>query len=105
MQRYRRKPQPPGNSDQFAARYEPGGPLNALAAVARMADGRAEMAEVALPSGTVLLVRWSRIDDAGAVSAEYEVVEASGYLAYSSDSYFLYVTDDADLEQFYEPAH
>lgn len=102
IQRYRRKPKQEDREDQVAARYEPGAPLDDLLAVARMADRNAELAEVAFPSGTVLLVRWTSIPDDHAPEAEYEHVEAGHYLAYSPGNDFLYDTTDADWRQFYD---
>ena len=102
IQRYRRKPEPSAREDQFAAKYEPGQPLDDLAAVARMADHRAELAEVTFPSGTVLLVRWTRVPDDRPSEVEYETVEAGHYLAYSPGNDFLYDTSSADWRQFYD---
>lgn len=102
IQRYRRKPRPADSDEQLAARYEPGQPLDALLAVARMADSDAELAEVTFPSGTVLLVRWTRIPDDHAPEVEYEQVEAGHYLAFSRSGWHLYVSDEADWRQFYD---
>lgn len=49
VQRYRRKPKQEDREDQYAARYEPGADLVDLMTVARMADSRAELAEVTIP--------------------------------------------------------
>jgi hypothetical protein len=102
VQRWRRKPDQRDREDQIVARYEPGQPLDPLLYVARMADARAEMAEVPLPSGTVLLVRWTRVPDDHPSETEYEVIKAAGYLAYSRDHGSLYDTDDGDLRQWYD---
>ena len=75
VQRYRRKPKQEDREDQFAARYEPGQPLDDLTAVARMADRRAELAEAVFPSGPVLVVRWERVPDDHPSEIEYETVE------------------------------
>ena len=102
VQRYRRKPEPGGRDDQFAACYQPGQPLGDLTAVARMADPRAELAEVAFPSRTVLVVRWLRIPDDHPSRNEYEVIEAGKYLAYSPGNDHLYETGEGNWRQFYD---
>lgn len=102
VRRYRRKPQPEGRFTQHAARYQPGEPLGDLYAVARMADARAELAEVTFLSRTVLLVRWLEIPDDHPSRNEYRTVEAGKYLAYDSGEGFLYVTDEEDLRHFYD---
>jgi hypothetical protein len=90
---------------QHAARYTPGAPLDDLLKVARMADTAAELAEVRFPGGRrVLLVAWTQIPDHHAPEIEYETVAAGGWLAYSPGNGFLYDTDDADWQQFYEPS-
>jgi hypothetical protein len=99
IQRYRRKPERASREDQVAARYEPGGPLDDLLTVARMADRHAELAEAAFPSGAVLVVRYERFHDD---QIEYETVEPGKYLACSSGEGFLYDSDDADWRQFYD---
>jgi hypothetical protein len=103
IDRYRRKPKMVDREDQVATRYEPGGSLDDLLAVARMADRCAEMAEVMFPSyGPVLLVRWTRVPDDRPSEPEYEHVEAGHYLVYSPGGGFLYESDDADWRQFYD---
>jgi hypothetical protein len=101
IQRYRRKPRKQTDDDSLiVARYEPGKPLDDLQRVAQMADGEAELAEVSLPSGTVLLVRWTRVPDDHPSETDWEVIEAGGYLAFSDDR--LFGTDDADLRHWYD---
>lgn len=102
IQRYRRKPTPNVGEDQVAARYEPGAPLDDLLAVARMADSRAELAEVAFPSGTVLIVRWTRVPDGHPSEVEYEHVEPGDYLVFSRGGWHLYDSDEANWRQFYD---
>lgn len=102
IQRYRRKPVREDREDQFAARYEPGQPLDDLRAVARMADDRAELAEAAFPSGPVLVVRYERVYDDHPPRTEYETVEPGHYLAFSPGHFFLYDTDEAEWQQFYD---
>lgn len=102
VQRYRRKPDPVSREDQFAAKYEPGQPLTDLEMVARMADSHAELAEVAFPSGQVLIVRYARYDDDHPPKTAFEAIKPGHYLAYSRANYFLYDTDDGDLRQFYD---
>jgi hypothetical protein len=102
VQHYRRKPEPGSHDDQVVARYEPGRPLDDLAAVARRADGNAELGEIAFPSGPVLVVRWKRIPDDHPPEIEYETIEPGRYLAYSPGSDFLYDTSEADLRRWYD---
>ncbi len=102
IQRYRPKPKQDDREVQVAARYEPGAPLDDLLAVARMADRRAELAEVRFPDRTVLLVRYERSYDDGPPKTEYETIEAGKYLAYSPGNDFLYDTDEAGWRQFYD---
>lgn len=103
VRRYRRKPKQSDHEDQFAARYEPGQPLDDLVAVARMAGSEAEVCEVVFPSGKpVLLARSIQSFGDALPKPAYEVVEAGDYLAFSSRSDFLYNADDADWRQFYD---
>jgi len=103
VQRYRRKPEKRTDDSLSVVKYEPGEPLDDLLHVAQMASKHAELAEVPLPSGTVLLVRhvvW-RHDEP---FTEWEVVEAGRYLAYGHGTDSLFDTDDAALRQWYERA-
>ena len=107
VRRFRRKPLPPRETSVTAARYEPGKPLDGLMRVAAMADdGRhdAEMAEVILPSGPVLLVRTRRYPSEGLSETAWEVIEPGGYLAFSGTSDYspLSGTDEAELQRWYE---
>lgn len=103
VQRYRRKPVPGGNEDQFAARYEPAQPLDDLRAVARMAYDLAEVTEVTFPSGKRVLLAWfMRYDDHHPAKQDYATVEAGNYLAFSSGHYSLYESDEAEWRQFYD---
>jgi hypothetical protein len=102
VQRYRPKPERTTGEDQFAARYEPGRPLDDLIAVARMADDKAELAEVTFPSGPVLAVRWTRIPDDHPSEVDYEMIEPGKYLAYSTGNDFLYDSTDTNWRQFYD---
>jgi hypothetical protein len=105
VQRYRRKPIPGGNEDQFAARYEPAKPLDDLRAVARMAGDEAEVTEVTFPSGKRVLLAWFlRYPDEHPAEPAYVTVEAGNYLAFSSGTYSLYESDDANWRQFYDLA-
>lgn len=97
---YRRKPKR-HEGDLYAARYEPGQSLDGLREVALMADRGAEMAEVPLPSGTVLVVRWTDYDVDRPAEPEFEVIRTGNYLAYSRTYGNLTENDDADLRQFY----
>ena len=102
IRRYRRKPDPGARDDQYAACYQPGQSLGDLTAVARMADPGAELAEVAFPSRTVLVVRWLDVPDDHPSRNEYEVIEAGSYLAYSPGNDSLYDADEANWRQFYD---
>jgi len=103
VQRYRRKPVQEDREDQFAARYEPGYPLDGLRAVARMAGDGAEVTEVVFPSGKRLLLAWFlRYDDHHPAKPDYVTVEAGNYLAYSPGRESLYASDDANWRQFYD---
>jgi hypothetical protein len=102
VQRYRRKPVREVREEQYAARYEPGAPLDDLLAVARMADRKAELAEAALSSGPVLVARYERFHDDRPSKIEYEVIEPGHYLAYSPGNDFLYGTDEDEWRQFYD---
>lgn len=99
IRRYRRKPIP--ECEEYAALYQPGQPLGDLTAVARMADPDAELAE-AFPSNPVLIIRYALMADDGPPRTDYQVVEPGRYLAYSGGGGFLYGSDDADWEQFYD---
>ncbi len=103
VQRYRSKPRPATISGMFAAKYEPGQPLDDLIRVARMAGSDAEVAEAPLPSGTVLVARWRRYPEEGPSKLEYEVVRAGDYLTYSESYGSLNPADDAELRRWYEP--
>lgn len=100
--RYRRKPERPSSGDGMTVvRYEPGMPLDDLRAVAVMSDQRAELAEVPLPSGAVLLVRSTQLHgDRSAL--DWEVVVAGDYLAFSHSHGSLFSTDNRDLKQWYD---
>jgi hypothetical protein len=97
---FRTKPDMRDQEQLSAARYEPGQPLNAAWAVAQMADQDAEVAEVPLASGTVLLVRWAYHDGGGPPGEEFCVVRAPGYLAYSVTHGLLFAVDDEDLQRY-----
>jgi hypothetical protein len=62
-------------------------------------DGTNESLQAVLE---VAVVRWLRYTDDHAPRIDYEVVERGKWLACSSDYDFIYETDDADLEQWYE---
>lgn len=103
--RYQRKPKPEPEGILHAARYDPGQPLSDLMKVARMADhyaGDAELAEVSLPSGPVLLVRYWRGRDDGPAKLEWEVVRPGEYLTWSESYDFLGTDTEDGLAQWYE---
>jgi hypothetical protein len=102
---FRRKPGPRDDEDHVAARYTPGQPLDDLAQVASKADSYlqdAELAEVTLQSGPVLLVRYLWIQDDHPARPDYVVVESGQWLAYSPGSDLLYTTDDDNWRHFYD---
>lgn len=100
--KFRRKPDPAEKADQVAAKWEPGGDLAALLWVARRADLDAELAEVAFPSGMVLVVRYTDYPDDGPRQIRFIEVQPGHWLAWSQDSDFLYDTTDHGWEQFYD---
>lgn len=101
--RYRRKPVPAEPKEMTVAKYVPGQPLTALAEVARMADDGAELAEVQLPSGPVLLVGWTwRDDHYGDRHQEWEVVQEGEYLTCGRRGDHLCTSDDEDLAAHYD---
>jgi hypothetical protein len=103
VQRYRRKPEREDREEQVAARYEPGQPLDDLAAVARMAGDEAEIREVVFPSGKRLLLAWFlRYYDEHPAKPDYVTVEAGEYLAYSPGEGFLYDASEENWRQFYD---
>lgn len=105
IQRYTRKPEPDSREDQFAARYEPGRPLDDLRAVARMAGDEAEVTEVVFPSGKRVALAWfMRYDDNYPPRIDYVTVEPGAYLAYGEGYGHLYAADDRNWEQFYDLA-
>lgn len=104
---FRRKPTARERSDQLAAQYVPGEPLDGLHAVATEADGfeeseTHELIEIQTRKGPALLVLWTRYPDDGPRKPEFELVRAGQWLAWSPDSDFLYTTDDANWRQFYD---
>ena len=103
VQRFRRKPAREDREEQVAARYEPGQPLDDLAAVARMAGDEAEVREVVFPSGKRVLLAWFlRYYDEHPAKPGYVTVEAGGYLAYDDGEGFLYAAAEANWRQFYD---
>jgi hypothetical protein len=102
VQRFRRKPVQEDREDQFAARYQPGQPLDCLRAVARMAGDEAEVTEVTFPSGERVLLAWFLRYDDHRAGPDYVTVEAGSYLAYSSGRESLYASGDANWRQFYD---
>ena len=98
---FRRKPKKLTDDRITAARYQPGQPLDALTEVARLASRHAELAEVTMPSGTVLVVRWysHRHDEP---ELEWGVIQAGEYLEYDHE-YGLGRVDDDDLRHHYDP--
>jgi hypothetical protein len=100
IKRYHRKPDPPPRGDVYAARYQPGQPLDDLREVAQMADSHAELAEVTLPSVTVLLIRWHNEHS----DVDWEHVEPGHYLVYSATYDNLVSDTEQGLAYFYEPS-
>lgn len=105
VQRYTRKPEPRSDGDQFAARYEPGRPLDDLRAVAKMAGDEAEVIEAVFPSGKRAALAWfMRYDDHHPAKPDYAFVEAGDYLAFSPGTCSLYAAGEANWRQFYDLA-
>lgn len=101
--RYRRKPVPDRVEEITVAKYVPGRPLTALGEVARMADRDAELGEVQLPSGPVLLVGWRRDCECCADGhQEWEIAQEGEYLEFSPRGHYLGVTDDDELARLYD---
>jgi hypothetical protein len=103
IKHYQRKPNPKPEKGLIVARYEPRQPLDDLRKVARMADPAAEVAESALPGGTVLVVRYIN-HDRDRPEVEFEVVRGGQYLGYSETYGSLGETDEKELAYWYEPA-
>jgi hypothetical protein len=103
--RYQRKPETVKREGGLqAARYEAGQPLDDLLRVARMADGKAELAEVtSLPSGPVLLVRYMRCYDDHPAELDWEVVQPGEFLTYSETYGSLGADTERELAYWYEP--
>jgi hypothetical protein len=94
--RYIRKPMPVEHTDQVAARYTPGEPLDDLETVATMIGGT--VYEVPYRRSKVLVAVWD--DDEG--QPRSQVVRPGFWLAYSTGHGFLYDSSDADWRQFYD---
>lgn len=118
---YRKKPKRGSEDEIRVAKYEPSDP-GSLAAIRELGEDAASgfcMAEVNMPeapgpewltgeaAGRVLLVRWMDIPDDHAAREEFRTIRPGRYLATSPGWVDLYVTDDADLRQWYDevPAH
>lgn len=102
MARYRRKPSPDTRDTIEVAEYQPGLPLDKLAAVAARATG--EVAECELPTaGLVLVARWVDYPDDNPPAVQYEVVEQGDYLIFSEEYDTLSSEDAAGLAHWYEP--
>lgn len=105
IRRFRRRPDTADRERlQVAAKYVPGdsGSLDDCLTVARMADHRAEVAEVTFPSAAVLLIRYLNVPDEHPARIEFETVEDGHYLVYSQGNDYLYVTRESEWRQFYD---
>lgn len=98
IRRYRRKPRPVYEEEASVVKYEPGQPLDALIKVARMYDDDAELAEAVLPSGPVLLVRYTNMEGDRSFR-DWKVIEPGGYLAFGN---CLFDTTEDQLQYWYE---
>ncbi len=99
---FRRKPERAPDEDQLAARYEPGEHLGDLLKVARETyPGNAQLGICPMPSGPLLVVRYTESFDAHPPRIAYIVVEPGSWLAYDPGEGFLYQATDAEWEQFY----
>jgi hypothetical protein len=102
MARYRRKTTPPASETIDVAEYQPGQPLDDLAAVAARASG--QVAECELPTaGRVLVARWVDYPDDHPATVQYEVVNRGEYLVFSERYDSLSTEDAAGLAHWYEP--
>ena len=103
IQRYVRRPIPAGSEEELAARYTPGEPLDDLRTIARMIGAESEVAEVVFPSGKRVLLAWyMNYPETHPAEPDYVTVEAGEYLAFSTRSFHLYASDDANWQQFYD---
>lgn len=108
-QRFERKPETRSDRGILAAQYHAGQPLDDLRAVAAKADrtfmpeGKAVLAECALPDETVLVVRWLRVPDGHPADQQYEVIKDGDWLYYSETYESLGGDDTVGIEQFYDP--
>lgn len=101
-QRYRRKPETKARETICVAEYQPGQPLDDLAAVAALAHG--EVAECELPqAGLVLVARWVDYPDDHPATVRYEVVDRGEFLVFSEQYDNLTNDDAAGLAHWYEP--
>lgn len=100
--KYRLKPKPERDEALYAAKYEPGQPLDELYEVARMGDGEAVLAEAPLPGETVLVARYINYDRERP-EIEFEVVRPGRYLTFSTQYGSLGEDTEAGLQQWYEP--
>lgn len=108
IQRLQRRPQKTHlDNGLVVALYTAGGPLDDLRAVASEADipgrrGKASLAECQLPGGTVLVVRWMRVNDDHPATIDYQVVEDGDWLYYSIEYGSLGADTTADLKHWYQ---
>lgn len=102
IRHYRLKPRPTSDDGVIVAKYVPGQPLDGLTKIALMADDDAELAEVSLPSGTVLLVRWMNMV-ADRPFLDWTIVQSGDYLEFGKRSGGLCTDGDAGLLHWYEP--
>jgi len=90
-----------------AAQYLPGRPLDDLEAVAKMADRHAELGQMSMSSGMILVVRWAEVPEipgSHAAVTEYLAIPAGQFLCYS-ETYGILLSDTQEgIDQFYEPA-
>jgi hypothetical protein len=102
VQRYRRKPEARTQATVDVAEYQPGQPLDDLAAVAALARG--EVAECELPqAGLVLVARWVDYPDDHGAQVRYEVVDRGEFLVFSPEYDNLSSSGAGELAHWYEP--
>jgi len=102
IKRFYRKPElVQADRGLIAAQYIPGQPLDDLRKVAALAY-EGEAAECVLPSGTVLVARYTDIPDDYLPRPDYAVVVPRDWLYYSESYGSLGDDTSAGIAQFYE---
>ena len=103
IRRFRRKPETRSADPFEVVEFTPGmdhAPIYALA----KANGvpGVEVAEIALPTGPLLVVRWINIPDEHPSHEDFETVRPGEFVAYNDLTAGLMTTDAEDLAQWYD---